>query len=259
MCLLIALSQVVPGWPLVVAANRDERYDRASRPAGPLPSPVEGAPAIVGGRDEVGGGTWLAVNQRGVVVGLTNRPLPGGRDLTKRSRGELPLALAAGTSAATAVGTFSARYVPEDFNPCWLLVGDRSRLFLVDMTGPDQPRTTELASGLHVLENRAPGEPSAKVDHVRQQLAAVGTWSPAQVLATLGRVLADHTPTQIPADDSDEEQRRARLSACCIHTPEYGTRSSSLVTVGAEEGQPPVVRSSDGPSCTNRLVEVPFS
>ena len=30
-------------------------------------------------------------NQHGVVAGLTNRPAPGGRDLSKRSRGELPL------------------------------------------------------------------------------------------------------------------------------------------------------------------------
>ena len=32
MCLLIALFQVVPSAPLIVAANRDERYDRPAVP-----------------------------------------------------------------------------------------------------------------------------------------------------------------------------------------------------------------------------------
>ena len=33
-----------------------------------------GGPRILGGRDEVAGGTWLAVNEHGVVAGLTNQP-----------------------------------------------------------------------------------------------------------------------------------------------------------------------------------------
>ena len=76
-----------PGFPLVVAANRDERLDR---PAHSLCVLREHAPRILGGRDDLAGGTWLAVNEHGVVAGLTNRPSPGGRDPTKRSRGELP-------------------------------------------------------------------------------------------------------------------------------------------------------------------------
>ena len=46
-----------------------------------------------GGRDLMAGGTWLAVNDHGVVAGLTNKPAEEGRDPSKRSRGEIPLAL----------------------------------------------------------------------------------------------------------------------------------------------------------------------
>ena len=87
MCLLIALSGVVPGAPLIVAANRDEFY---RRPAVTMTTLRDADPRVLGGRDELAGGTWLAVNEHGVVAGLTNQPAPGGRDLTKRSRGELP-------------------------------------------------------------------------------------------------------------------------------------------------------------------------
>ena len=56
---------------------------------------AESDPRILGGRDEKAGGTWLAVNEHGVVAGLTNRPAPDGADPARRSRGEIPLALAA--------------------------------------------------------------------------------------------------------------------------------------------------------------------
>lgn len=85
------LFGVDPDAPLVVAANRDERLDR---PALAMTVLTEGDPRILGGRDEQAGGTWLAVNDRGVVAGLTNRPAPDGADPARRTRGELPLALA---------------------------------------------------------------------------------------------------------------------------------------------------------------------
>ena len=77
MCLLIAMFGVVPDAPLIVAANRDERFDR---PAVPITVLRERRPRILGGRDELAGGTWLAVNEHGVVAGLTNQPSFNGRD-----------------------------------------------------------------------------------------------------------------------------------------------------------------------------------
>ena len=81
------------------------------------------------------GGTWLATNEAGVVAGLTNRPLRDGPDTAKRSRGELPLALARHPTAAAAVDAFGAAIDPSAFNPSWLLVPDRHDAFFVDVTG----------------------------------------------------------------------------------------------------------------------------
>src|SRR6476646_5961479 len=137
MCLLIVIHRVVPGVPLIVAANRDERRARPTIPMNRL----EGAGdelAILGGRDEVGGGTWLATNEAGVVAGLTTRPLRDGPDTAQRSRGELPLALARHPTAAAAVDAFGSAIDPSAFNPSWLLVADRHDLFFVDVTGTDQ-------------------------------------------------------------------------------------------------------------------------
>src|SRR5215208_1230447 len=132
MCLLIVISGVVPGMPLIVAANRDERRARPAIPMTRLDG--VGGPAIRGGRDEVGGGTWLATNEVGVIAGLTNRPLRDGPDAAKRSRGELPLALAGHPTAAAAVAAFGPTIDPRAYNPSWLLVADRHDAFFVDVT-----------------------------------------------------------------------------------------------------------------------------
>ena len=65
MCLLIALFQVVDDAPLIVAANRDELF---ARPAVPMTVLRERDPRVLGGRDELAGGTWLAINEQMFVI-----------------------------------------------------------------------------------------------------------------------------------------------------------------------------------------------
>src|SRR5271169_3759435 len=136
MCLLVVAWQLVDGEPLIVGANRDEILERPSTSVTVLDV---GPPRILGGRDELSGGTWLAVNEHGVCAGLTNQPLGDAKDPTKRSRGELPLALARHQTARAAVGSLLAAYRPADYNGSWLLVGDRTSLFFVDFTGRVDP------------------------------------------------------------------------------------------------------------------------
>ena len=88
MCTVILLRRPGHTWPLLMAANRDERIDRAwDPPAAHWPD----RPGIVGGRDRSAGGTWMAANGAGVVAAVLNRPGSLGPAPGKRSRGELPL------------------------------------------------------------------------------------------------------------------------------------------------------------------------
>jgi len=250
-CLLIALSRTVPGTPLLVAANRDELY---ARPAEPITVLRGEAPRILGGRDEVAGGTWLAVNAAGVLAGLTNQP-SASRDETKRSRGELPLMFAAYPDAATAVAEVCGRLDPAGYNPCWLLVGDRHTLFSIDLTGGPRPVVQELPPGMYVLENAPLRRESAKQQRVAAlagvALAAEGRGAEADALAT---VLCDHEPaagTLPPLPDG--LPRPAEISAACVHTGPYGTRSSMIVSVPADGL--PQVRVAAGPPCATPLVD----
>jgi uncharacterized protein with NRDE domain len=235
MCLLIALSHVVDGAPLVVAANRDEYY---ARPATAITVLRDAGPRILGGRDLVAGGTWLAVNDGGVLAGLTNQPAGHSPDPAKRTRGELPLLFTAYPDAATAVEKVCAQLDPADYNPCWMLVGDRRALFSVGLAGGHEPLVRRLPPGSYVLENVPMGTPSAKVDRVTAQVAArlatareaeeygvAGAAGAGGAVDALQRVLADN---QVDVPDRG-----------------YGTRSAMVVTVPFA-GRPQIL-AADGP------------
>jgi uncharacterized protein with NRDE domain len=247
-CLLIVLAQMHPDIPLIVGANRDELFDR---PAQPMMVLREAGPRVLGGRDELAGGTWLAVNDAGVVAGLTNRPTKERRDPTKRSRGELPIALARHKSAAAAVEALGSEVRPSDYNPAWLLVGDRNAVFAIDMTGDELPIIQPLPAGTHILENRPLGTSSPKVDHVRNLLAGVERLAADPLVGQLGTVLSDHeVPAASPADEEGADgEIPAEVKAACVHTERYGTRWSGIVTVPVDRAQPPTVRYADGPPC----------
>jgi len=255
MCLLVAVSGIDPDAPLVIGANRDERLDR---PATALDVLQRGHPRILGGRDHEAGGTWLAVNEHGVVAGLTNRPSPGGRDPRLRSRGELPLALAGHRQASGAVDDFVARFRPWDYNPAWLLVGDRSSLYALDMTGDADVRVEVLTPGVHILENNPLHAPSAKVVHVRALIGDVAGLGGDALVERLRGVLVDHSRPHADGagadDDADGVGRPVETLAACVHTDTYGTRSSTIVRVPAGAGAP-VVLVADGHPCTSAYVD----
>jgi uncharacterized protein with NRDE domain len=256
MCLLVFAWQMEPAYSLVVAANRDERFER---PAQSLCVLRDRDPRILGGRDELAGGTWLAVNQHGVVAGLTNRPSPGGRDLSKRSRGELPLMAAEQRTAYDAVHELARRVNPGDYNPAWLLVGDRESLHYVEIAADRTPSFRVLSPGVHILENVALGEPSLKVDRVRSLMAAA-TPNGEPLWTALPTVLADHTvPTAEGGvrPEVGEGERRPATLASCVHTDDYGTRSAVLVRVPIDPTAPPDMLVADGPPCTAPFIDVP--
>ena len=263
-CLLIALFGVVPDVPLLIAANRDEMYQR---PADPVTVLRAAKPRILGGRDELAGGTWLAVNEHGVVAGLTNQPT-GARDPVKRSRGELPLAFAAYPDAKTAVTEVCARLDPAAYNPCWMLVGDRHTLFSVDLSGGHRAGVEELRPGRYVLENAPLRQPSAKQQRVAGLVDALDVAGPDgagldvadldgvdRVETRLAAVLRDHQPASGPQPAGPGRLARpAELSAACVHTERYGTRSAMIVSVG-QAGEPRVSVAA-GPPCVTPLLDV---
>jgi uncharacterized protein with NRDE domain len=260
-CLLVVAFQLLPGTPLLIGANRDEFLNR---PAVPMTVLQAEAPRILGGLDKQSGGTWLAVNEWGVFAGLTNQPREGGRNASRRTRGELPLAITAHATAQRGVEAFLAHHRPSDYNGSWMLAGDRDSLYYIDFTGMVAPEAVALAPGLHVLENRPLSASSPKAERVAAALATLEDVDTA--LIAFRRVLSDHTMAE-SGDQVDVESAKnregpdhrvkPRSSANCVHLNDdnYGTRSSCLIRGEANPASPPQIWVADGPPCTAPFVD----
>lgn len=228
MCLLIVLRGRFETHPIVVAGNRDERRDRRASPPGLW---VGHRRRVISPRDRTAGGTWLAVNDRGLFAGLTNvagAPPPAGA----ATRGELPhLALdeddleraAAAVAAAVAARTYGGfQLVLCDGRRTLVLRHERGTLQRLPWDDP-----------LLVVSNEhAPGELALPL--LSAALAGLRGADPVEgLLDRLAPLLLDR----------GAEGRHAVLKTGAV----YGTVSSSLLAVHATDPAALVWRYAAGP------------
>jgi uncharacterized protein with NRDE domain len=221
-CTILLAWSAHPGVPVVLAANRDELIARPSQ----APGVLHADPLILGGRDLVAGGTWLAVGANGTLCAVTNRhPAEGppvAPDPSRRSRGDIPVDLL--TMDPAAVPEHLAALGPGLYNPVNVLwIGhDRALVAHVDDSGP--VRVVDLASGPHVLTTR-------DVDDERQPKVAMLMAGLKQAIGSAGDAAATMTgmramlASHISASESPAD-------APCIHGDVYGTVSASTVVMG---------------------------
>ena len=220
MCTLAVFARALPGLPLVVAANRDEFYARPAEG----PALLASEPLVVGGRDLVAGGSWLATSEHGVVVGILNRRTAEPLDPRRASRGGLCVELASAGSVAAAVAILES--VPaEKHNPFNVLVADRARA-VVAQNRLDGVVLHELPPGTHLLTNLDLNDATCqRISRSSQRFHQLAegfgrTRDRSALVAGLHAVLGDHL---MAVDD------RAPTDQLCIHTDAFGTRSSSIL------------------------------
>lgn len=120
MCTLVLQRQPGTAWPLLLAANRDELKSRPWRPpARHWPD----RPEVVAGLDVLAGGSWLGINDHGVVAAILNRVGTLGPAAGKRSRGELVLDALDFEDAASATEAL-ADLDPDAYRPFNLIIAD---------------------------------------------------------------------------------------------------------------------------------------
>jgi len=131
MCTLVLMRRPGSPWPLLVAANRDELAGRPARPPGRhWPDRAE----VVAGLDLQAGGSWLGINDHGVVAGVLNRVGTLGPAAGKRSRGELVLEALDHADAAAAAAAL-ADLDPDAYRPFNLIVADVGDAFWLRHAG----------------------------------------------------------------------------------------------------------------------------
>ena len=231
MCLRTIAIDQSRRFPLVVAGNRDEFFNR---PAARLAwwSPADGLPDILGGRDLEAGGTWLGLTAQGRLAVVTNvRSASAPRDPKAPSRGEIVQRWLAGDASTD---RFWMRTALSGYNGFNLIAADfqRGDCFYASNQRPNPER---LERGLYGLSNGTLDSPWPKVDALKEATReALESCDTVDALAArLFDALADRTPAEddeLPNTGVSREWEKL-LSPAFIRTADgtYGTRCSTLV------------------------------
>jgi uncharacterized protein with NRDE domain len=240
MCLIAIAWQTHADFSLALAANRDEFHDRPATAA----SWWNGKQEIFGGRDLQQGGSWLAISRRGRLAAITNirrmlPPAPGAP-----SRGGLVREFVQGDLTAKqyaeAIAERATRY--SGFN--LLLFDGPQVVFCHNMDGYEH---RVLEPGIHVVSNATLDTPWPKAQRLRRAMQAFVNQRVAS-RNLLFSALADAEQAkddELPNTGVGIEMERF-LSPPFIRGDGYGTRASSIVTVG-NDGQAEFVEHRFGP------------
>jgi len=220
---LVTLRRPGHPWPLLLAANRDEMLAR------PWKTPARhwaDRETTIGGLDEEGGGSWLGLNDYGVVAGILNRTGTLGPKKNKRSRGELVLEALEHADASVAAQALSG-IDGQSYRPFNLVIADDRDAFWI--AHRDDLKTTSIE--VHKIP---PGTSMLTAHDLNDQ--------------TSPRVRAYLTPfseSTSPEPDNNEWSEWQRLLACRSNNGTddptetmnivtdfgFGTSSSSLIAI----------------------------
>lgn len=234
MCLIVLALRSHAQYPFVLAANRDEYFERQSSQAEWWPN----APGILGGRDLEGGGTWMGVTTNGRLSAVTNYRERLARSPTARSRGELVSQFlcsdASCTSYAAHVATRASSYSGYSLLTATGIGSSACEIWIG--SNRTSASTTRVSRGIFGLSNGAPNAPWFKLVRARHGLegALHATNLECTSLAqTLLKLLSDPSmadASELPATGLEPELER-KLSAIFVRMPDFGTRTSTILIV----------------------------
>src|SRR5699024_1242036 len=225
MCLINFHLQDHPHYKLIVAANRDEFYERPSAQA----HFWQDKPYILAGRDMVQSGTWLGVTKQGRFAALTNFRSAEQVNEDKISRGEIVNNYLEGNMQPQ-VFLQSLQERQDHYDGFNVIVGNQEAMFQYSKR---QAEITEITEGTHGLSNHLLNTPWPKVIKEKKNLRAYVKNTEHIRVDALFDILSDTEQAadrHLPETGIDMELER-KLSSSFIKTPNYGTRSSSVLLV----------------------------
>jgi uncharacterized protein with NRDE domain len=218
---------ISPDYPLVIAANRDEFFDRPTAPA----SFWEEQPNVLAGRDLHGGGTWMGITRNLRFAALTNvRESRETFNTDAPSRGKL---VSEFLSARRRPDTYSKAVARQgnQYNGFNLLVADRDMLYYICNRGG---AIKELKAGIYGLSNHQLDTPWPKLEQARERFSDAIEHLPD--FESIFELLGDTTPApdaDLPDTGVSVDWERT-LSSIFVKSPTYGTRSSTIIAVRAD-------------------------
>jgi uncharacterized protein with NRDE domain len=225
MCLLLLALKSHPVYKLVIAANRDEFYDRPTAPA----SFWDDRPDLLAGRDLRAGGTWFGITKKGRIAAITNYRDPASLKSHAPSRGELVSDFLTGNEKPEEY-LASLDLKAGSYNGFNLIVGVKDQICWYSNRGKG---THSLIPGIYGVSNHLLNTPWPKISRGKAALEGIlsdqRTPSPEMLFdMLLDRAIPDDH--DLPDTGVGLEWERL-LSPIFISSPNYGTRSSAILLI----------------------------
>jgi hypothetical protein len=196
----------------LLAANREESFSRPTQ----YPKIQPGTPRVVCGIDRQAGGTWLGVNQFGLLVLATNRPKVLA-PLEPRSRGLLCRDLLDRRNARDAVEYAVKELSGGAYAGANYLCADDKVAAVV--YGGNRVEVAELSPGLHTLTNGDLDDPNDERHQYLRRMLTLHTLDSAVTFLAVASRACSRKP--------NEEGRRGLV----LSGGDYGTVSSTLLAL----------------------------
>jgi uncharacterized protein with NRDE domain len=230
MCLILFAYKRHTDFRLVLTANRDEFYER---PTAALHF-WEDYPQVLAGRDLLQQGTWMGVTRSGRFAAITNYREAIAPVANAPSRGNLVADFLTGTASPESYLQHMLSKA-DQFSGFNLILGDTQTLFYF---GNRDGRIRMLKPGSYGLSNRLLDTDWPKVRIGKNQLTAAlrsvnGEHSRIDFQPLIAPMQnQDSVPdNQLPQTGVGIEKERM-LAPAFITSPDYGTRSSSVLLIG---------------------------
>lgn len=228
MCLINFHFKDHPNYKLIVAANRDEAYQRPTAPA----HFWEDNPHILAGRDLLQMGTWFGITRQGRFAALTNYRDPSQQPGGKISRGEIVKQyLETDTNPIQYLESIHQHH--DNYQGFNVIVGDQDQLYYYNN---NEKNIIEIEKGTHGVSNHMLNTPWPKVQKGKQQLRHYVKSEQHLDENILFDILFDSELAldhELPNTGVGLELER-QLSPLFIRTPNYGTRSSTVLLIDQE-------------------------
>jgi len=234
MCLLFIANTVNKNYKLILAANRDEFYDRPAIPA----DFWKEHPGLLAGKDLKAGGTWLGITKTGRIAALTNY-----RDLKNikpgaPSRGNITTDFLAGNDTPEEYYN-NIKDTAPDYNGFNLLIGnagsrypENNLFYFSNISGEFK----KLATGIYGLSNSFLDTSWPKVERIKLRLGELvnkDEFSTDDAFNILNDT--DAAADELLPDTGIGIDLERLLSSVFIKSPVYGTRCSTLILIDRED------------------------
>jgi uncharacterized protein with NRDE domain len=228
MCILFIAIKQHPLYPLIIAANRDEFTQRPTQTAHFWPTQSN----MLAGKDLLAGGAWMGINTRGDVAALTNIRVPVPEKNNAVSRGELVTKFLSSNKQESYLDTLKQTHA--NYNGYNLLFGNLTNLHVYNSLDNS---AYSLKEGVYGLSNASLDSPWPKLGMGKSALARYCQHAKDLSFEHLFELLSNRAVAkdeELPNTGVSVEIEKM-LSSIFICTPQYGTRSSTVLLIDNQQ------------------------